>query len=68
VDLVEIRLQCLKLAHERTAHLAADEAIARSKQYEAYILDSLEKVGNSEKSQQDSGKDHTTHSKKQTPK
>ena len=68
MDLLEIRLQCLKLAHERTAHLAADEAIARSKQYEAYILDSLEKVGNLSQGQQDTGKDQKTHSKKQTPK
>lgn len=48
--------------------MAAEEAIARSKAYENYILDPPTQVDNPPKTdQQDSGKDHTTHSKKPTP-
>lgn len=73
MDKSSLKLECLKLAVLKSAHLGPDEVIAMAKRYEEWCLESNKQeqgtpyLGNS-KEPNDNVKAHKkTHSKKPTP-
>lgn len=67
MNLVNVRLECLKLAQEKVGSGGVEEVMARAKMFEEYVTKDAVLAGNLEKGQQDDGKDHNQNSKKQTP-
>ena len=73
MDKSSLKLECLKLALAKSAHLGPEEVIAVASKYEGWCLESDKQVdktpsvGNSQEPM-DSGKDHKkNNSKKSTP-